>query len=143
MELRIAIFLFFVFVTVASNTLLIWFAYKAFANITMRVTETVTEFEKSSETRQWIDSLSVAAEQAAALTEVTKRKMADLEPALGRVQEDFKRSLATVDAKLEDVAEGIDTAARNVRDVVAKPAFSVMTFAAGLAKVIEPADPDE
>ena len=143
MEIRVTVFLFFVFVTVASNTLLIWFAYKAFANITLKVTETVSEFEKSSETRQWIDSLQVAAEQAVAVTEGTKQKMAEIEPALGRVQENFKRTLVTVDSRLEEVAEGIDASTTKVRDVVAKPAFSVMTFAAGLARVIEANDRDE
>ena len=143
MEIRIVIFLFFVFVTVATNTLLIWFAYKAFANLTVKVTETVSEFGKNSETRQWIDSLQVAAAQAVTVTEVTKQKMAELEPAMGRVQENFTRTLAKVDTRLEEVAEGIDEGARKVRDVVAKPAFSVMTFAAGLAKVIDPIRRDE
>ena len=143
MEIRIAIFLFFVFVTVASNTLLIWFAYKAFASITTRVTETVSEFEKSSETRQWIDSLEIAARQAVAVTEGTKHKMVEFELGLGRAQENFNRTLVKVDSKVEEVAEGIDTSARKLRDVVAKPAFAVMAFATGITKVFHDERNDE
>jgi hypothetical protein len=137
MEIRIVIFLFFVFVTVTSNTLLIWFAYKAFAGVTSKVTETVAEFEKNSETRAWIDTLQVAAAEAAAVTEATKRKLAEFEPMLVRVQENYNRTLAQVDSRLESVAEEISTGARQMRDVVAKPAFSIMAFAAGLARVID------
>ena len=137
MEIRMAVFLFFVFVSVVSNSLLIWFVYKAFAGITLKVTESVSEFEKSSETRQWIDSLAAAAQQAAAITEVTKQKMADFEPELGRAQENFNRTLVKADSKLEDVAEGIDNSAVRIRDLLAKPAFSVMAFAAGLKKVFD------
>ena len=132
MEIRIVIFLFFVFVTVASNTLLIFLAYRAFANITTRVTGTVAEFQKNSETRQWIESLQAAAEQAVSVTEMTKQTMAEFGPALDRAHENFRRTLVTVDSKLEDVAEGIDTGAQKVRDVIVKPALSVAAFAANL-----------
>ena len=137
MEIRIVIFLAFASVTVITNTMLILFAYKAFASLTWKVTETVSEFEKSSETRQWIDSLQVAARQAAAVTEATKQRIAEFEPILGSAQENYNRSLATVDSKLEKVADDIDTSARKLRDVVAGPAFSFVAFAAGLTKLIE------
>ena len=138
MEIRLVVFLFFVFVTVASNTVLIWFVYKAFAGLTSKVTETVSEFEKSGETRVWIDSLQVAAQQAAMVTEVTKRKMAELEPVLGRAQENYRGTLVEVDSRLEEAAEEITKSAQKLRDVVAKPAFSVVAFAAGMARVLEP-----
>src|SRR5437773_3042830 len=137
MEIRIVIFLFFVFVTVTSNTLMIWFAYRAFAGMTTKVTETVSEFGKSSETRAWIDSLQVAAAEAVAVTEATKQRMAEFEPMITRAQANYKRALADADSKLEAVAEEVSVGARKMRDVVAKPAFSVMAFVAGLAKVVE------
>ena len=137
MEIRIVIFLAFASVTVITNTLLILFAYKAFASLTSKVTETVSEFGKSSETRRWIDSLQIAAEQAAVVTEATKQRITEFEPALGRAQENYNRTLATVDSKLEKVAGEIDASARKLRDVVAKPAFSFVAFAAGLTKVLK------
>ena len=138
MEIRIVVFLAFVSVTVITNTLLILFAYKAFASITVKVTQTVSEYEKSSETRQWIDSLKVAAEQAVTVTETTKQKIAEFGPVLGRVQENYNRTILQVDSRLEEVADGINTSARKMRDLVATPAFSVMAFAAGIAKIFEP-----
>ena len=43
----------------------------------------------------------------------------------------------------DQAAEKITTAARGVRDVVAKPAFSVATLAAGITKVLEGMDGKE
>jgi hypothetical protein len=143
MEIRIVIFLFFVFVTVTSNTIMIWFAYRAFAGMTSKVTETVSEFGKSSETRAWIDSLQVAAAEAVAVTEATKQRMAEFEPMIIRAQANYKRALADADSKLEAVAEEVSVGARKMRDVVAKPAFSVMAFVAGLAKVAESTEDEE
>jgi hypothetical protein len=143
MEIRIVVFLFFVFVTVMSNTLLLWFAYKAFAGLTSKVTESVSEFQKNSQTRAWIDSMQAAAAEAVAVTEATKQKMAELEPMLAKAQKSYNRTLAVVDSKLETVAEEVSSSARKMRDVVAKPAFSVMAFVAGLAKVMESTKDEE
>lgn len=137
MEIRIAIFLFFVFVTVATNTLLIWLVYKVFAGITMTVTETLSEFGRSNETKQGIEAIEIAARKARAITEVTKQKIVEYEPGLIRAQESFKRALASVDSRLQDTVQGIDDGSRKLRDVVAKPAFSVMAFAAGLTKILD------
>jgi hypothetical protein len=137
MEIRIVVFLFFVFVAVASNTLLLWFAYRAFAGLTSKVTESVSEFQRNSQTRAWIDSMQAAAAEAVVVTEATKQKMAEFEPMLAKAHESYNRKLAAVDSKLETVAEEVSANARKMRDVVAKPAFSVMAFAAGLAKVME------
>ena|SRR5207244_8932140 len=135
MEIRVVIFLFFVLVTVASNTVMIVFAYKMFTGVTSKVTEAVSEFEKSSETRKWIASLQAAAAEAVVVTEATKQRMAEVEPMLTRAQESYNRALAEADAKLAAVAEDVSAGARKMRDVVAKPAFSVMAFVAGLAKL--------
>ena len=137
MEIRIVIFLAFVSVTVVTNTLLLLFAYKLFSNVTSRVTETVAEFSKMGETREWIDSLQVAAEQAAQITEATKLKMEEFDPVLSRAQENYRRTLSAIDSKLETFAGSVDTTAQTIRDVVAKPAFAVVTFAAGITKVLE------
>jgi hypothetical protein len=143
MEIRLVIFLAFASVTVITNTMLIVFAYKAFANVTSRVTATVSEFEKSSETRAWIDSLQIAAEQAVLVTEATKQTMAEFTPVISRAHENYIRTLVNVDSKLETVADEVSTGARKVRDAVAKPAFSVMAFAASLTKVLETMRNDE
>src|SRR5881394_2500718 len=125
MELKITIFLFFVFVSAVFNTVLIVGMYKAFAGLTAKVTETVADLGKNAETRQWIDSMQYAAEQAAKVTEVTKLKFAEFDPALSRAEDEYRRTLVTIDTKMEEVAEKVTTTAQSVRDIVAKPAFSV------------------
>ena len=143
METRIVIFLAFVSVALITNTVLIWFAYKAFANFTVKVTETVSQFQTSTETREWIAAMQSASEQAVALTEETKIKMAEIKPVLDRTREQYREALATVDSKLETVANEITTHAAKMRDVVAKPAFSIVTFVAGLSRFLETTESDE
>ena len=143
MEIRIVIFLAFTSVTVIANTLAILVAYRLFSKAASRMTETMSEFQKSSETREWISSMHAAAERAKVITEATKVKFAEFDPVLSRAQENYRRTLVTLDSKCDQAAEKINTAARGVRDVVAKPAFSVATLAAGVAKVLEGVDGKE
>jgi hypothetical protein len=143
MEIRLVIFLAFVSVTVVANTLAILIMYRLFARLTSRVTETMAEVQQNSEAREWIDSMRVAAERAAVITEATKVKFAEFDPVLTRAQANYRRTLVTIDSKLDHAAEKINTTARGVRDIVAKPAFSVATFAAGISKVMESVDGKE
>src|SRR5262244_773962 len=108
MEIRIVIFLAFVSVTLITNTLLILFAYRALAGMTSKVTSTVAELGKSSETRELIDSLHAAAENAALVTESAKLKVAAFTNVLSRVQENYHHSLDTAELRLEKVAENVD-----------------------------------
>jgi len=143
MEVKLFIFLVCVFISVTVNTVAFFFAYRAFAGSVTKVTGMVAEFQKNSETRQWIDALHVASERAASVTEVTKQKMQEFEPKLARAQEGYRRTLETIDARLEKAAANIDETARKVRDVVAKPAFAVASFSAGMSRVINPVSEDE
>jgi len=136
MEIRIVIFLGLVSVTLITNTLLIFLAYKALSGMTSKVTATVTEFGKTSEARELIDSLYAVAENAASVTESAKGKVAAFTTVLGRVQENYHRGLDDADSRLETVAENVDKASQKVRDAVAKPAFAVAAFSAGLIKVL-------
>lgn len=137
------IFLAFLSMTVITNTLLIWFAYRAFANFTSRVTETVTEFETSSSTKAWITSMQTAAEQAARVGAIAKVKMQEFEPVLERAHEKYGTTLSTLDSQLEEMAEGLSGGARKVRDAVARPAFSVIAFVAGLSRTLRTTEDDE
>ena len=137
MEVRIVVFLAFVSVTVVFNTVIIYHAYRAFAGLTSKMTATMSEIHASGETRQAIESLQTAAEQAAAITETTKLRIAEFDPVLERAHQDYRRALVAIDSKLEKAAENINTTAREVRDIVSKPAFSVATFVAGVAKVLQ------
>jgi hypothetical protein len=136
MEIRIVIFLAFVSVTLITNTLVILLAYRALAGMTKKITETVAELKSGSETRELIDSLRVAAQRAASITESAKLKMAEFDPALCRVQENYQRNLAAADLKLQKAAENINATAQNVRDLVAKPVFAAASFSAGVIKLL-------
>jgi hypothetical protein len=137
MEVRLVVFLAFASVTVVANTVAILLAYRLFSRMTTRVTQTVAEVQRNTATREWINSLQVAAERAAVVTQVTKVKFAEFEPILQKAQVNYRQSLVTIDSKLETTAERITKAARDVRDTISKPAFAIATFAAGLAHVID------
>ena len=137
METQIVIFLAFVSVTVVTNTLLIWFVYKGFAGVTSKITETVSEFKTSSETKAWLRGLESASRQAVVVTETTKIQIAEIEPALARAQQHYLQTLALVDSKLEIAAGDITRNAQKIRDVVAQPAFSAVAFFTALSRVLE------
>ncbi len=136
MEIRIFLFIALSSVSVIFNTVVIWSLYKAFSGLTSKVTETVSEFERNREARAWIESLKVAAEQAVAVSAATKKSITDFEPILERTQASYSRTLATVDARLEATAAEITATATKMRDAVAKPAFSLMAFVVGMARVL-------
>ena len=143
MEIRLVVFLLFVSIAVGLNTLIIYAMYKTFAGMTSKVTDAMSEFQNNGEAREWIHSLQVAAERAAVLTESTKARLSEFNPVLSRTQENYRLALVKADSKLDQTANTISTTARDVRDMVAKPAFSVATFAAGVTRALENYDSEE
>jgi hypothetical protein len=143
MEIRIVLFLAFVTVNVITNTLIIFFAYRAFAGAVSKATETASQFQKSSETRAWIESVRVAAERAATVTESAKVKMAESNTALSNAEETYRRTLVRIDVKVKGVADDMEAMAETARDIVAKPVVSASKFAAGVVKVLQNFDKHE
>lgn len=143
MEVRIIFFLALVSFTFILNTLAILFIYRGLARMSSRVAEAASEFRESVEVQKWIGSLQVATERAVTITEATKRKFAELDPALEQAQANYRTRLADMDSKLEFAADRITTTARDVRDAIAKPAFAVASFAAGMTKVLERTSPED
>jgi phosphoenolpyruvate carboxylase len=143
MEANLLIFLAAIFINIFVTTAALYGAYRAFAGTVTKTTGMMAEFQKSSETKRTIDSLQIATERAASVTEVTKQKMQEFQPKLERAQEGYRRTLESIDARLEQTASRIDETSRTVRDVIAKPAFSVASFAAGMSRVIKPVPEDE
>jgi hypothetical protein len=136
MELRIVIFLGLVSAATILNTAVIVGVYRMFTKLSLRMTETMSDL-RPSEMREWINSLQVSAERAAAVTESTKAKFAENDVMFERAQEKYRQTLVTLDQKLGGAAEKITTTALNVRNIIAKPAFTVASFTAGIGKVIE------
>ena len=133
---QIVIFLAFTGVTVISNTVLIWFAYKAFATVTLKVTQTLAEFERSSATRQWLTSLQTASERAVTVTELTKVKMAEFDPAFATFHARFGFMLAKMDHRVERISADISDSAIRVRDAVARPAEKFAIVASGVQSAL-------
>ncbi|HYR85368.1 MAG TPA: hypothetical protein VE422_14880 [Terriglobia bacterium] len=136
MEIRLVIFLALVSVTLVTNTVLIWFAYKAFAGFTSRVTQTLTEFERSGMTKAWVGTMQSAAEEALRVTETAKQKMAECDPVLQRAQQQYTLALAKVDSRLEQAGNELSDGARKMRDIVSKPAFKFMSFMGGITRAL-------
>src|SRR5438552_16160899 len=104
METQIVIFLALISVTVITNTLLSWFVYKGFAGVTSKITETVSEFKTSSETKALLRMFESVSKQAVAVTEAIKIQIAELETALDRAQQHYLHTLARVDTTVEIAA---------------------------------------
>ena len=142
MEIRIVLFLAFVSIALITNTLLIFMVYKALSGVTSKVTEGVSAIS-GSEIAASLSALQSASEQAVAMTEATKAKLAECQPVVENAQKNYHATLDKVDSALQDAAEQITTNATKVRDMVAKPAFSFMSFAAGLVQMIENLEQEE
>src|SRR5262245_56737957 len=136
MEIRIVVFVALICVTIITNTLVLLFAYRTFAGLTSKLTSGISEFSKRAETRELIESMRSTAEHAAALTESIKVRMQDVDPVLRRTEEDYRSALSAVDSRVAKAAKDINTAAHTMRDAVAKPAFAVVSFAAGIRRVL-------
>jgi len=133
---QIVIFLAFVGVTVVFNTLLIWFAYKGFASVSMKVTQSLAEVETSSETQKWLSSMKAASEQAVKITELTREKMADFEPAFENFHARYGFMLAKFDTRTERISNDISVNATRVRDAVTGPAEKFAVVASGVQSAL-------
>ena len=83
-----------------------------------------------------MSTLESASEQAVAATEATKIRMLECEPAIENARKTYYTALKKADSTMEKVATEITQNAKKARDVVARPAFSFIAFAAGLTQLI-------
>jgi hypothetical protein len=109
MGVQIVIFLAFVSVTLVFNSVVIWLAYKAFANITLRVTGAFSQIHASEGTRRWMDALEAASVQAVGITELTRQRVNSFEPVLAKAESKYGYGLAKVDIRTEDFCENVRT----------------------------------
>ena len=136
MEPRLVIFLAFTSVTLTANTLVIWFAYKAFANLTTKVTERMTEISSSDTTRGLFHLLEVASYQAVSATDVTRKKLENFEPVLAHTQDIYGYGLAKIDTKFETLCEVITEKVERAQSAILEPAEKIGTVAAGVQTVL-------
>jgi len=132
----IVLFLAFTSVTVVTNSLLIWFAYRGFASVTLKITETVREIETAGPTREWLSALATASEQAVDITETTKQKMVDQDPVLQDLQVRYQFLLAKMDTKVERLSNAVSDNALRFRDAVEKPAMKIEAVAGSIQNTL-------
>jgi hypothetical protein len=135
MEIRIIVFLAFTSLTLITNALLLWFAYRAFAKVAMKATETISEAGKSAASREWVASLRVASENALSITEAVKRDLANFEPALTRAQSRYGFALSSVDTRFEKFERVMSSSLSEVNESARASASKLAAFAAGVKGV--------
>ena len=136
MGVQIVIFLLFVSVTLVFNSVVIWFAYKAFASITTNVTETMRGLQGSEDTRAWLNALHSASFKAVAVTGAAKEVIADFEPTLARAQSKFGYGLASVDVRLERAHDKFKSRAEKVQGAIVRPAHRIGATLSGVQEAL-------
>lgn len=136
MPVQIVIFLLFISVTLVFNSMVIWFAYKAFANVTTKVTETMREIHASDDARGWLKALETASFQAVSVTGFAKERIVKFEPTLARAQSTFGYGLAKVDVRLERLHDKIQSQAERSQYAIIVPAHRIGATLSGIHEVL-------
>ena len=121
MAVQIVIFLAFTSVTLVFNSVVIWFAYKAFANVTLKVTRKMNEFHTSEDAKRWMKALKDASERAITVTEATRDEIHAFEPVLAKAQSAYGYGLAKMDVRVESLCENIRTHVESAQTKIEEP----------------------
>jgi hypothetical protein len=148
METRLVIFLAFTSVTVVANALLFWFLYRAFAKVTVNVTETIRQFEADDSTRSWLRSMEAASAQAVSVTESTKKQIDDYKPTMQRAEDRYSEMLQAASGRVDELCTKLASGAEKMREGVVKPAEKIESIAEGIHRAVgsflnTPQQPDE
>jgi len=137
MDVQIVIFLIFISVTLIFNSVVIWFAYKAFASITTNVTETMRGVQGSEGAKAWLNALHSASFQAVAITGAAKEALTDFEPTLARAQSSFGYGLASVDVRLERAHDKVRGGAEAIHNAIVRPAHRIGATLSGVHEALQ------
>jgi len=125
MELQLVIFLAFTMVTLTANTLMILFAYKAFASITIKITDGLKELQSSPATHEWLRSLEKASVHAMKASQEAKERMAGFELDVARAQSVVGFALAKTDVKFERFCDKVSVNAESAQRAVVRNARKI------------------
>ena len=135
MTTEIVIFLAFTSLALITNAILLWVAYRGFANTVLKITQKAREFESRSATREFLNSLRHASEEVANATETAKVQFEKCESVLERTQARYGYTLAKLDTKFERAEKSICEGMDRFKDKVEGPAAKIAAFAAGMRGV--------
>lgn len=136
MEIQIVIFLAFTCVALIFNSIVIWLAYKAFANVTTALTESIREVESSKAVRSWFQALESASFHAVSVTSAAKQEVAAFEPVLARAQSEFGFKLAKLDVEIDRTFTKILSQTEKAQNSIVRPAECVGATLAGVQGVL-------
>ena len=136
METKIIIFLAFTSVTIIFNSVIIWYAYKAFENATTAMTKTVLDAQASESTRAWLKTLESASGQAVTLTNAAKTHLNSFEPVLARAQAKYEFKLAEIDVQMEKSITTVVRQTQKMQHAVTAPAHRFGATLSGIHEVI-------
>lgn len=137
MGVQIVIFLTFTSVTLIFNSIVIWFAYKAFANITTNITETMRGIQTSDDAKAWLKALHSASFQAVSATTAAKEAIIGFEPTLVRARSRFGYGLASVDVRLGRIHDKVKGRAARVQSVIIGPAHRIGATMSGVQGALQ------
>jgi hypothetical protein len=136
METQIVIFLAFTSITLIFNAAVIWLIYKAFFGASVKVTETIQEFQSSETAMVWLEALQHASSNMVSLTESIKNRLAEVTPEIARAEAQFGFKLAELDLKMERSFSKVLQATRVVEQAVARPAHRFGATMSGVQGVL-------
>ena len=136
MKAQMAIFLAFTSATLLFNAVVIWYAYKAFSNVTFKVTESMRELQSGDSAKIWLNALEAASTQAVSLTEKAKTQLTNFDPVLARAQSKYEFRLAQIDVQMEKALNKIQTRTASLQGSLVRPAHRLGATLAGVFEVI-------
>lgn len=136
MEAKLVIFLAFTSFTLIFNAVVIWYAYKAFANTTFKLTQTLREAQARESTKVWLNAMASASHHAVSLTDTAKTQLANFDPVLSRAQTEYEFRLAQVDVQMEKGLNKIRSKTESFQTSLVRPAHRLGATLAGVFEVI-------
>jgi len=137
MEIQLAILLAFTSLTLIFNSVVIWFAYKAFVKASTRVTDTIRDIQTSENARGWLKALEVASAHAASVSTGVKQDLVHIDPILARAHAKYEFKLAEIDVQLDKAFSAVLNQTAKMERAVVQPAHRIGATFAGLREVVQ------
>ena len=136
MEVRLVLFLALASSVLIANALALLFVYRALANMTTTVTQTLREFENDPATRSWLKTLEDASNRAVSATDIVKKQLVEFEPVLARAQSSFGFGLAKLDIEFERLCKSVDVQSQNIQSAITEPVERLGEAGAGIQALL-------
>jgi hypothetical protein len=137
MEIQLAILLAFTSLTLIFNSVVIWFAYKAFVKASTAVTETIRDIETSKNAQAWLKALEVASSHAASVSNSVKEDLAHIDPMLARAHARYEFKLAEIDVQLEKAFSTVLQQTEKLERALVQPAHRIGATFSGIREVAQ------